>query len=103
MIGRDLLAKLTEREREVLALILEGGTSEEVAVACGISVKTVETHRSHINEKLGTKHLLRLAVIKGWVEVRRAMRPEDDHLEAVFAYQSRQTPCHAGGPGRRVA
>ncbi len=44
---------LTERELEVLQLVAEGRTSQEVADRLFISVRTVETHRKHIMEKLG--------------------------------------------------
>lgn len=43
---------LTRREREIMQLIAEGQTSKEVASALNISVKTVETHRTNIMQKL---------------------------------------------------
>ena len=43
---------LTLREREVLQLLAEGHGNREVASVLGLSVKTVETHRSNINHKL---------------------------------------------------
>jgi two-component system response regulator NreC len=46
---------LTAREIEVLKLIAEGYTNKEVAEKLVISVKTVETHKAHIAEKLGMK------------------------------------------------
>jgi DNA-binding NarL/FixJ family response regulator len=48
--------KLTEREREVLQLIAEGCTSNEIAERLFISVKTVENHRSHLMKKLDIHH-----------------------------------------------
>jgi DNA-binding NarL/FixJ family response regulator len=45
--------KLTAREREVLQLIAEGHSSAEVAKSLYISIRTVETHRHNIMEKLG--------------------------------------------------
>ena len=45
--------KLSAREREVLQLIGEGNPSAEIARKLFISVRTVETHRQHIMEKLG--------------------------------------------------
>ena len=44
---------LTSREREVLQLIAEGNSTKEIAARLSVSVKTVETHRRQIMEKLG--------------------------------------------------
>jgi two-component system response regulator NreC len=44
---------LTEREREVLQLVAEGKTNQEVAAALFVTIKTVQTHRAHIMHKLG--------------------------------------------------
>jgi DNA-binding NarL/FixJ family response regulator len=44
--------RLTAREREIVQLLAEGKTNKEVANTLQISVKTVETHRSNIMEKL---------------------------------------------------
>lgn len=44
---------LTAREREVLQLLAEGKTTRDIAAALGISVKTIETYRQHIMDKLG--------------------------------------------------
>jgi len=43
---------LTDREREIVQLLAKGKSNKETAVALGISVKTVETHRSAIMRKL---------------------------------------------------
>ncbi|MDR7484073.1 MAG: response regulator transcription factor [Armatimonadota bacterium] len=62
---------LTERERQVVRLIAEGKTNREIAEALHISVKTVETHRTHIMEKLDLHdraHLVRYAVRKGLID-----------------------------------
>jgi DNA-binding NarL/FixJ family response regulator len=47
--------RLTKRELQVLQLIAEGKTTKEIAVRLQISVKTVETHRKQIMEKLGIR------------------------------------------------
>ena len=63
--GEDGVARLTDREREVLQLIAEGKTNKEVAHALSVSVNTVETHRKHIMEKLdlhNTAELVRFAI-----------------------------------------
>lgn len=46
------LARLTPRQREVLQLIAEGHTTQEIARTLKISVKTVETHRAQLMERL---------------------------------------------------
>lgn len=45
--------RLGSREREVLQLLAEGGTSKEIAQRLSLSPKTVETHRRNISRKLG--------------------------------------------------
>jgi DNA-binding NarL/FixJ family response regulator len=50
--GTPVRSRLTPREREIVQLLAEGKSSKEVAVALGLSVKTVETHRSNIMRKL---------------------------------------------------
>jgi len=47
-----MLGVLTEREREVFELIVLGYTQREIAERLHLSVKTVETHRAHVAEKL---------------------------------------------------
>jgi DNA-binding NarL/FixJ family response regulator len=62
---------LGPRERQVLQLIAEGKTAKEVAAALGISVKTAETYRTRIMEKLDiheTASLVRYAVRRGVVQ-----------------------------------
>jgi len=69
--GKDLNV-LTRREREVLQLLAEGLTNREVAEHLSISVKTVETHRSKIMNKLGLKsktELVKYALRKGWASL----------------------------------
>lgn len=68
--GPDELSLLTEREREVLQLVAEGRTSQEIADQLFVSIKTVQTHRMHIMEKLNAhdrtelvRHAIRLGVI----------------------------------------
>ena len=56
---------LTKREMEVLALVVDGKTNHEIAEQLFISVKTVETHKANILEKLGlrnTAELVRYAI-----------------------------------------
>ena len=51
--GREAQPTLTHREREVLQLLAEGESTKQIALALGVSSKTVETHRQHIMQKLG--------------------------------------------------
>lgn len=63
---------LTERELEVVTLVAEGLTNQEIAQRLVVSVKTVQAHRAHIMEKLGLHdrvELVRWAVRQGLVEV----------------------------------
>lgn len=62
---RVLPNQLTKREMEVLAFVASGKSNKEVAEALSISVKTVETHKTHILIKLGLNNnseLVRYAV-----------------------------------------
>ncbi len=54
------LATLTEREKEILLLIVAGHANKEIAERLGISFRTVETHRAHIMEKTGASNLKEL-------------------------------------------
>src|SRR5687767_11826347 len=47
------LDQLTPRQRETLQLIAEGYSTKEIAFALGVSVKTVETHRAQLKDRLG--------------------------------------------------
>jgi DNA-binding NarL/FixJ family response regulator len=51
--GDDLLARLSERQRETLRLIAEGYSTHEIAARMQISAKTVEKHRAQLMERLG--------------------------------------------------
>jgi DNA-binding CsgD family transcriptional regulator len=46
---------LSEREREVLKLLVAGNTSKDISRALAISHRTVETHRSRMLHKLGAR------------------------------------------------
>lgn len=50
-----LLAKLTDREFEILTLIGQGKDAPDIAEQLHLSIKTVDTHRMHIREKLNLK------------------------------------------------
>ena len=51
---------LTKREHEILALVAEGKSNREIADLLFISIKTVDTHKSNILDKLGLKNIAEL-------------------------------------------
>jgi DNA-binding NarL/FixJ family response regulator len=64
-------SRLTAREREIIQLLAEGKTNKEVATALHISIKTAETHRTNIMNKLdlhSVTDLVRYAVRNNIVE-----------------------------------
>jgi two-component system response regulator NreC len=67
----DPLDPLSPREREVLQLIAEGKTNKDIAVRLGLSIYTIDGHRTRIMEKLGmhsVSELVRFAMRHGVVE-----------------------------------
>lgn len=61
---------LTNREREVLRLIAEGHTNQEIAKLLVLSIATVQTHRARIMAKLGLRNpteLIKYAVRRGFI------------------------------------
>jgi DNA-binding NarL/FixJ family response regulator len=68
--ARRYAVELTPREREVLKLIAEGNTNQDIAELLCLSRKTVETHRSNIMDKLDlhkVTDLVRYAIREGLV------------------------------------
>lgn len=64
------IPKLTTREKEILALIIQEFTTEEMAKKLYVSTKTIESHRSNLIQKLGVKNtagLVRVAFEKGLI------------------------------------
>lgn len=51
------LQQLTIREKEVLGILSDGSTNKETAEKLNISVRTVETHRKNIMQKLNIKNI----------------------------------------------
>ncbi|HZD52736.1 MAG TPA: response regulator transcription factor [Woeseiaceae bacterium] len=67
-VAADPYGSLTDREREVFHLVVEGKTSREIAVIMGIADKTANNHRSNMMNKLGlhnTADIVRYAARKG--------------------------------------
>lgn len=66
--------QLSDRELEVIQLIGEGKTTREIASRLNVSVKTIESHRAHIKEKLNLKNATELVqYCVQWVERESAM------------------------------
>jgi FixJ family two-component response regulator len=78
--ARECYARLTEREREVLSLIVGGLTNKEIGRALVLSPRTVETHRAHLFAKL-----------------------EAESLAQVIRCYARLVEHDAGGPGPEAA
>jgi DNA-binding NarL/FixJ family response regulator len=64
--------RLTSREREVLQLVAEGKTTKEIAAILDVSVKTADTHRTRLMQKLDihdiaglTRYAIRLGLVQG--------------------------------------
>lgn len=68
----EVSAELTPRQREVLTLIAHGSSTRDVALSLNIAVKTVETHRAQLMERLNIHDvagLVRYAIKKGLVKI----------------------------------
>ena len=68
---RDSYSALTEREREILKLVAEGYTNNQIGERLFISPKTVDTHRTHVMDKLNLHsraELVRYAMRRGLLE-----------------------------------
>jgi DNA-binding NarL/FixJ family response regulator len=69
---RPSLEVLTPRQREVLRMIAEGHSSKDIALTLNISVKTVETHRSQLMDRLNIHDiagLVRYSIRMGLVNI----------------------------------
>jgi len=70
--AKRLLEKLTPRQREILVLIAEGQTTKQIARSLNISVKTVESHRAQLMERLDIRDvagLVRFSIRTGLVSM----------------------------------
>lgn len=62
---RQRMAQLTQREQEVMHLILAGKLNKVIADQLGIAMRTVEVHRSHIFEKMQVRSAVELSQVLG--------------------------------------
>ena len=96
-VGANLVGfdELSPREGEIFERIIQGTASRDIAQALGISLKTVETHRSHINRKLGVHspaELIRLAALKGLLTAQNGSQDpaKTDYLTAPHLPRSKE-------------
>ena len=62
---QERLASLSEREREVMELMIRGRLNKQIAGDLGIAMRTVEVHRARILEKIGVRNGIELAALLG--------------------------------------
>jgi two-component system response regulator NreC len=77
------IERLSQREREIFDLVVWGASNKQIAGRLGISIKTVETHRGHINGKLRvhtSADIVRLASLWGMI----APQPVSNGVAAVL-------------------
>ena len=65
--ARERYARLSEREREVLSLVVAGLTNKEIGRALALSPRTVENHRAHLFDKLEAESLAQ--VVRQYAEL----------------------------------
>ncbi len=74
--GESLLDSLTPRQREILQLIAEGKSTKEIAFGLEVSVKTVETHRAGLMDRLGIRDIAGLVLFAVRHDLVSAERPK---------------------------
>jgi FixJ family two-component response regulator len=89
----QLFERLTDREREILQLVIEGKPSKEIAELFGISQRTVEQHRSHLMRKLEVDSLAQL--VRFAVESSDTQTPVARRWPAPLAARAPASPHHA--------
>jgi DNA-binding NarL/FixJ family response regulator len=77
----ELARSLTKREREVLALVVQGMTNDEIAASLCISARTVKQHVRNLMAKLACRDRIGLVILGchlGYDHRSANMRPRDD-------------------------
>lgn len=85
-----LPASLSEREKEVAALLLQGKSNKQIAQALGVSTRTAEFHVSHVYEKLGVAS--RAEAIVKLAETSRAAETPAQGTESAYLRESTGAP-----------
>lgn len=75
------MAHLTQRERQVMSMIVEGMTSKEVAQILGTSIRTVETQRRYIMRKMNATTIAQLA----WLSAKHGLTNADSSPSSLSA------------------
>ena len=73
--ARDLIARLTPREHEVMQLVATGMLNKQVGGELGMAEKTVKAHRAHVMQKLGITSVAELMVVLRKAEVPPVAKP----------------------------
>ena len=100
--ARERYERLSEREREVLALIVAGLTNKEIGRALALSPRTVETHRANLFAKLEAESLAQ--VIRRYAGLVEGGTPAGTHQKTMGRPESSGAPSggrppRGGGPG----
>ena len=97
-----VFAKLTAREREVLQLMSEGKATKQIAALLHVSIKTVETHRRQLMEKLNLHSVAELTkyAIREGLTFRRGVRARPAGANREFALRRCGPRC---GPYETVS
>ena len=77
--ARMRCATLTQREREILQLVIAGNSNKDIGLKLGISRRTVELHRTHIVLKTGTKKVVELVAIAQAAGIASKPTTEEEH------------------------
>lgn len=65
--------QLTRRQREVVALVIDGASNGEIAAALGTSAKTVRNHLTAITRKTGARNRTHLAAVAARAQARQSL------------------------------